>query len=111
MRGQVEAELPAHSGGVGALDVRGDLVATAGYGVRRGQLVLESFVKIYDLRATARLLSSVPFHAGPAMLAFHPKFSATLLIASEAGIFSLADTGSQGYSPSYQASNPRWPPA
>ena len=43
---QVEAELPAHSGGVVALDIRGDLVATAGYGMRHGQLVIEQFVKV-----------------------------------------------------------------
>lgn len=43
---QVEAELPAHSGGVVALDIRGDLVATAGFGMRHGQLVMEQFVKV-----------------------------------------------------------------
>lgn len=99
----MEVELPAHSGGVVALDIRGDLAATAGYGMRHGQLVMEPFVKVYDLRAAPRLLTSVPFHGGAAMLAFHPKFSATLLIASASGAFSLADTGSQGYSPTYQA--------
>lgn len=60
-------------------------------------------MKVFDLRAAPRLLTSVPFHGGAAMLAFHPKFSATLLIASTSGAFSLADTGSQGYAPTYQA--------
>lgn len=100
----MEGDLPAHSGGILALDIRGDLVATGGYGMRHGRVVVEPFAKVFDLRAAPRLLTSIPFHAGPAMLAFHPKFSATLLIASASGTFSLADTGSQGFSPTYQAS-------
>lgn len=96
--------MPAHSGGMLALDIRGDLVATAGYGMRHGRVVVEPLVKIFDLRAMPRLLTSIPFHAGPTMLAFHPKFSASLLIASASGAFTLADTGCQGFSPTYQAS-------
>jgi len=44
----------------------------------------------------------VPFAAGPAMVAWHPKFTATVLIASSSGLFTLADTTSNGYAPTHQ---------
>ena len=44
----------------------------------------------------------VPFSAGPAMVAWHPKFTATVLIASSSGLFTLADTTSHGFSPTHQ---------
>jgi hypothetical protein len=50
-----------------------------------------------------RLLTLLPFTAGPAMLRFHPAFSGTLLLASASGIFSLADAqGSSQYAQTYQ---------
>ena len=94
--------MAGHPGGVLALDMRGDLAATAGFGLRNGQPVLEPFVKVYDLRVMPRMLTSVPFRSGAAMLAFHPKFSGTLLVAAASGVFALADTSSQGYTPTYQ---------
>lgn len=43
------------------------------------------------MRMTPRLLSTVPFAAGPTMLRLHPRFSSTLLLASASGAFTLAD--------------------
>ena len=36
------------------------------------------------------------------MVAWHPKFTATVLIASSSGLFTLADTTSNGYAPTHQ---------
>jgi hypothetical protein len=55
----VEARLPAHAGGITALDMRGDMVVTAGLGLRHGQPVVERAVRVFDLRVTPRLLASV----------------------------------------------------
>lgn len=48
-------------------------------------------MQVFDIRSTPRVLSSVHFRAGPAMLAFHPKFTSTLLVSSPAGVISLID--------------------
>ena len=48
-------------------------------------------------------VAQVPFAAGASMVAWHPKFSATVLIASSGGQFTLADTTSHGFSPTHQA--------
>ncbi|KAK9843491.1 hypothetical protein WJX81_005692 [Elliptochloris bilobata] len=98
----VEAALSAHAAGLAALDARGDLLATAGFGMRQGAVVADTYVKVFDLRATPRLLSSLPFGAGPSMLRFHPKFSATLLIAGTQGVFVLADASGASYNRTYQ---------
>jgi len=56
---QVEARLPAHAGGVLTLDMRGDMVVTAGLGLRHGQPIVERAVRVFDLRGAPRLLASV----------------------------------------------------
>ena len=60
--------------------------------------------QVFDLRAGARLLASLPFGAGPSMLRFHPKFSATLLVAGSQGVFVLADASGASYNRTYQVS-------
>ncbi|KAA6420071.1 MAG: PAB-dependent poly(A)-specific ribonuclease subunit 2, partial [Trebouxia sp. A1-2] len=98
---KVEHRLTAHSGGLEALDARGNFVATCGYGTRLGQVALDNMVKVFDLRSAPRLLNTVPFRPGSSLLRFHPKFSSTLLIGSQAGIFTLGEMmafgGSGGY--------------
>ena len=64
-------------------------------------------LQVFDLRATPRLLTSLPFGAGPSMLRFHPKFSATLLIAGAQGVFVLADASGASYNRTYQARSQR----
>lgn len=52
-----------------------------------------------------RMLSSVPFAAGPSLLRFHPRISGTLLLASASGVFTLADAqGMSGGSPHHACS-------
>ena len=55
-----------------------------------------------DIPSKATACQQVPFAAGPAMVAWHPKFTATVLIGSSSGLFTLADTTSNGYTPTHQ---------
>ena len=38
--------IAAHSAGLADVDVRGDMLATCGYGTRQGQVVFDSYVKV-----------------------------------------------------------------
>ena len=42
----MEHTVTAHSGGLQALDARGNFVATCGYGMRLGQVALDNMVKV-----------------------------------------------------------------
>ena len=66
-------------------------------------------VQVYDLRSTARVMTTLPFSAGPALLRFHPRYSGTLLIASTSGAFTLSQTPATSYTPIVQVSGRRSP--
>lgn len=59
-------------------------------------------LQVFDLRSAPRMMNSVPFRPGPSLLRFHPKFSSTLLIGSQAGIFTLSDIQGTAAGPTYQ---------
>ncbi len=61
---KVEHSLTAHSGGLEALDARGNFVATCGYGTRLGQVALDNMVKV--------LCSPLVAHPLPASLGAFP---------------------------------------
>ena len=73
-------------------------MATCGYNVRQGNITVDTFVRIYDLRFNLRPLLTLPFAAGPSHLCFHPLFTSKLIVSSAAGVFSFADVaaGSPG---------------
>ena len=48
-------------------------------------------LQVYDLRQAARVLHSIPFNAGPALLCWHPLSSALLLAVGPSGSFMIAD--------------------
>jgi hypothetical protein len=98
---QVEHSLVAHQAGIAAMDVRGDLVATCGMTLRGGRLVPDTSVRVYDVRGALRPLFSPPFSAGPALLAWHPNFSTTLLVGAASGLFCLMDVGTS-FAQTYQ---------
>ena len=50
-----------------------------------------------------RMLTSLPFPAGPSLLRFHPRFSSTLLVGSASGLFTLADTQGMAMGGMHQA--------
>jgi PAB-dependent poly(A)-specific ribonuclease subunit 2 len=102
-----EASLTAHTGGFAAIDASGDLIATSGYTGKMGRISLEPTVKVFDVRMGLRMLSNLPFAAGPTLLRFHPTAysesgsSSTLLIGSESGMFTLIDATGLGVGEMY----------
>lgn len=60
-------------------------------------------LQLFDVRMGARMLSSVPFAPGPALLRFHPRFSSTLLLASASGAFTLADAQGMSGGPAWNS--------
>ncbi|GAX75051.1 hypothetical protein CEUSTIGMA_g2495.t1 [Chlamydomonas eustigma] len=99
---KVESNIAAHTGGLAHMDVKSDTLATCGYWLRGGQLVVDSFVKVWDLRFNIKPIVSLPCGSGTCCLAFHPSFSSTLAIVSMAGSFSFADVGVGSVVQSYQ---------
>lgn len=51
---KVEYTVAAHSGGLQALDARGNFLATCGYGMRLGQVALDNTVKVCKTAFTTR---------------------------------------------------------
>lgn len=91
----------AHTGGVSAMEVQGDLVATAGYSKRMGQVMAENVVKVFDCRSAIHPLYTLPC-AAPGMLAWHPVNSMNLLATSPTGLFMLADPSNPATAETYQ---------
>lgn len=54
---KVEHTVTAHSGGLQALDARGNFLATCGYGVRLGQVALDNTVKVCQTAFMTYILS------------------------------------------------------
>jgi len=74
------------SGSVTGVTCKGDLVVTCGLTRRAGQVVLDQFVKVFDVRYSARLLNQIHCHTGPVSVSFnHGYESPTLSIASASG--------------------------
>jgi len=91
-----------HAGGLTAMDMKGDLLATAGLQVRSGQLVMDNLVQVYDMRGPPRAVSHIPFGAGPTMLRFQPMFTSMLTIGSASGFFLTSDVQGSGLTTPHQ---------
>ncbi|KAF8066299.1 Pan2 [Scenedesmus sp. PABB004] len=91
----------AHAGGLSALEVQGDLLATAGFSRRMGQAMAENCVKVFDARSVLRPLFTMPC-AAPCVVAWHPNNSMTLLAAAPTGLFVLADPSNPTAVETYQ---------
>ena len=63
-----------------------------------GNYRIDLMVKVFDLR-TLRALPPISYPAGPYMLAFHPRFSSTLLVAAQQGLFQFAEVGNTATMP------------
>lgn len=86
MRADVQLSTPAHSAGVSSIAAKGDLVVTCGYTTdRTGQVVVDPFVKVVDVRVGARVLNVLQFPAGPVGVTFNPKYSSSVLLTSANG--------------------------
>lgn len=87
---RVEHTLRAHAAGVTDIDVKGDLLVSCGLSTRMGQVFFDPFVRVFDLRMM-QMLPPISFPFGTIALKFHPKFSSTLIIVSQTGVFQLCD--------------------
>ncbi|KZT28674.1 hypothetical protein NEOLEDRAFT_1224080 [Neolentinus lepideus HHB14362 ss-1] len=85
-----ESTAKAHVGNIQGLQVSGNFVYTAGWGLRQGRPFLDPLVKIYDLR-TFRALPPVPFSDGPAYINVQPKRQSSIVITSNQGLINIVD--------------------
>lgn len=94
----------AHVGGLAAMELSGDLVATAGLSFRLGTPFPDNIVRVFDVRAALRPLYTCPF-SSPCVLAWQPGAPggrSLLLAASAGGMFSLMAPGNPEAVETYQ---------
>ena len=91
------SDLSGHGGRVLSIAQKGDLLASTGMAYPRGgNEAPEQLVRLWDVRSVARPVSSLP-STGCTLLAFLPRYSATLLLAGRApGVFTCVDAGGAG---------------
>ncbi|KAJ3043872.1 poly(A)-specific ribonuclease [Rhizophlyctis rosea] len=75
-------------------------MATCGFSLRKGAMVVDPMVKLFDIR-TMKSLPPLPFPVGPSLLKFHPKLSGTILAASQSGQFQICDVANQSSNVSF----------
>ena len=92
-----------HSGSLSDFDVHGNQLVTCGFAsTRTGQLCVDRFLMIYDLRMM-RALTPVQLLIEPCFLHYLPVCSSIVAVASQSGCFQLTDTNLLTPSPFYQA--------
>ncbi|CAD7704572.1 unnamed protein product [Ostreobium quekettii] len=99
---KADRRVMAHAGGVISLASKHQLLATCGYELFNNRLVPDTVVKVFDVRSFASALYHMPFPAGPSLLAFHPKFSGTLIVGSASGVLTIADVQSDAAPHAFQ---------
>ena len=88
------------SGTVKCVTAKGDLVVTCGTTLRAGQVVLDQFIKVFDVRFNARLVNQIQFPAGPVSVEFnHGYESPTLSIAGATGAVRTLDVTNPAVAP------------
>jgi hypothetical protein len=98
-----------HAGPVTDLDLRQHLLVTCGMNIFRGRAATEPAIKVFDLRRHISPLAQIPMFPGPVLLKYNPKFSLSLLTASDSGSFCMCDVGGCFIMPgSYQVPPQPW---
>ncbi|XP_067137196.1 PAN2-PAN3 deadenylation complex catalytic subunit PAN2 isoform X2 [Centruroides vittatus] len=94
----VEHTLDAHSGMLSDFDVHGNLLVTCGFSSRHGNLTVDRFLMVYDLRVM-RSMTPIQLMFPPLLLRFVPAFTSRICVVSQSGQFQLLDTGNNNQSP------------
>lgn len=94
----VEHTLDAHSGMLSDFDVHGNLLVTCGFSSRHGNLTVDRFLMVYDLRVM-RGMTPIQLMFPPLLLRFVPAFTSRICVVSQSGQFQLLDTGNNNQSP------------
>ncbi|XP_054716046.1 PAN2-PAN3 deadenylation complex catalytic subunit PAN2-like [Uloborus diversus] len=87
----VEHIIDCHSGMLSDFDVHGNQLVSCGFSARHGELSVERFLKVYDLRVM-KSMSPIPMMFPPLLLRFVPAYSSRLCVVSQTGQFQMVDT-------------------
>lgn len=95
-----------HNGSLSDFDVNGNHLVSCGFSsIRTGNLCVDRFLMVYDLRMM-RALNPVQVHIEPCFLHYLPMCSSVVAVASQSGCFQLLDTNLMTPSTFYQAQMP-----
>ncbi|CAG7687316.1 unnamed protein product [Allacma fusca] len=88
---KVEHGIDAHNGSLSDFDVHGNLMVTCGFSARQGNLSVDRFIKVYDIRAL-RAMAPIQLSIDPLLLRFLPSFSSRIAAVSSNGQMEILET-------------------
>lgn len=89
---RAEHVLDAHTGTLSDFDIHGNLLITCGFSSRLGNLSVDRFLMVYDLRVM-RAVAPIQLMLDPLLLRFVPTFTSRIAVVSQTGQFQLVETG------------------